>query len=122
MTERIYVPAGAVCEKCDLPLAFIELASGKWRPCNPDGSDHWDVCRDARYAKAKAGECREKTWEDKRNVHRMVYWDGGKKPFVVLHSIKVKNQLPAVAGSGFIPIEEHLAHAAKHGYAVREVS
>ena len=42
----LFVPAdGARCEKCGLPLGFKQLASGKWCPTNPDGSDHWDLCR-----------------------------------------------------------------------------
>jgi len=34
-----------LCKKCGLPLAFKKLASGKLCPVNPDGSDHWDLCR-----------------------------------------------------------------------------
>lgn len=34
------------CYKCGLPLAFKKLPSGKWYPTNPDGSDHWDLCRE----------------------------------------------------------------------------
>lgn len=36
------------CEKCGLPLKFIQkLYKGilKWTPVNPDGSDHWDTCK-----------------------------------------------------------------------------
>lgn len=35
----------ANCGKCGLPLAFKKLPSGKLCPTNPDGSDHWDLCR-----------------------------------------------------------------------------
>lgn len=35
----------AICRKCGEPLAFRKLSSGKWSPMNPDGSDHWDLCR-----------------------------------------------------------------------------
>ena len=44
--ERIYAPEDAQCGKCGLPLAFKKLDSGKWCPTNPDGSDHWDICRE----------------------------------------------------------------------------
>ena len=39
-----------LCAKCHLPLAFKQLESGKWCPTNPDGSDHWDLCRETRIA------------------------------------------------------------------------
>lgn len=106
MKGRIFNPGGARCEKCDLPLAFVELAGGKWRPCNPDGSDHWDVCRDVRYAKAREGDCVEEVrhLKDPDRVERIVYWNGGRKPFIVLHSVKLKGQIaPRPDGGGFRP-------------------
>lgn len=33
------------CRKCGNPIAFKRLASGKLCPTNPDGSDHWDLCK-----------------------------------------------------------------------------
>lgn len=33
------------CRKCGLPIAFKKLPSGKFCPTNPDGSDHWDLCK-----------------------------------------------------------------------------
>lgn len=122
LAKRVFNPSPPpICEKCDLPLGFILLDSGKWRPCNPNGSDHWDVCRDIRYAKAKMGECREETWTDERNVHRRVYWDGGEKPFFVLHSTKAKRKPKLSGDGGLLSIEQHQAHATKHNYTVREV-
>jgi hypothetical protein len=38
----------AICEKCSQPLRFIEREYKgvlKWVPVNPDGSDHWDLCK-----------------------------------------------------------------------------
>jgi len=35
-----------VCRKCGLEIKFKKLDNGKWCPTNPDGSDHWDKCRD----------------------------------------------------------------------------
>lgn len=51
LNEReVYAPVGAMCEKCQEPIAFYKItsgkAAGKWCPCNPDGSDHWDLCRE----------------------------------------------------------------------------
>lgn len=43
-----------LCEKCGEPLAFRKLDNGKWSPMNPDGSDHWDICK--RIALKKAGK------------------------------------------------------------------
>jgi hypothetical protein len=34
----------AVCSKCDQPIALYKNARGRWVPCNPDGSDHFDQC------------------------------------------------------------------------------
>ncbi len=34
----------AACRKCNQPIAFRLLASGRYQPTNPDGSDHWDSC------------------------------------------------------------------------------
>ena len=42
--RKVYAPKKAKCEKCGSPLAFYKLDSGKWCPCNIDGSDHWDDC------------------------------------------------------------------------------
>jgi hypothetical protein len=33
------------CRKCGLPLKFKWLRQGKWSPINPDGTDHWDLCK-----------------------------------------------------------------------------
>jgi hypothetical protein len=37
---------GSRCRKCGLPIAFKMLESGKLCPTNPDGGDHWDLCRE----------------------------------------------------------------------------
>jgi hypothetical protein len=34
-----------LCRKCGLPLSFKRIQKGKLCPTNPDGSDHWDLCR-----------------------------------------------------------------------------
>ena len=121
MTDRIFRPSPApLCAKCDLPMAFIQLANGKWRPCNPDGSDHWDKCRDIRYAKAKSGDMVEEVTEHEDRIERVVYWNGGRKPFLVVHSIMRKNQIKPAPRGGLIPLEQHLAHAKQHGYTVIE--
>ena len=39
------------CKKCGLELGFRKLPSGKWCPTNPDGSDHWDLCRKTQWKK-----------------------------------------------------------------------
>lgn len=39
-----------LCNKCNLPITFKKLASGKLCPTNPDGSDHWDDCSKAKRA------------------------------------------------------------------------
>ena len=123
MTDRIFRPTPPpLCAKYDLPMAFMQLANGKWRPCNPDGSDHFDRCRDVRYAKAKSGELVEKVIDHPDRVERVVYWDGGKKPFLVMHSVKLKNQIkPVPGGGGVIPLEQHQALALKHGYTLVEL-
>jgi len=43
------------CLKCGSKLGFRKR-KGQWEPCNPDGSDHWDLCRELRYAEAMRGE------------------------------------------------------------------
>lgn len=45
----------AKCKKCGGPLAFKRV-SGKLWPMNPDGTDHYDVCRERRYKTAQQGE------------------------------------------------------------------
>ena len=35
----------AICTKCGSPLKFRQMASGRWCPRNPDGTDHWDLCK-----------------------------------------------------------------------------
>jgi len=122
MTDRIFRPSPApFCAKCRLPMAFMQLANGKWRPVNPNGSDHWDICRDVRYAKAKSGELVEEVTEHADRIEKVAYWNGGTQPFLVMHSVLRKNQIKRELGDGgFIPLEQHQAHAAKHGYKVVE--
>lgn len=120
MTGRVFTPKGAVCGKCDLPMGFIELPNGKWRPCNPDGSDHWDVCRDVRYAKAKSGELREvtKRLKDPARTETIWFWDGGRKPFLVRHSIVVHGVGREVPGAGVRPQADLEALAMLRGYCL----
>lgn len=66
MTE-IFRPADSFCEKCDRPLAFRKLPTGKWCPCEPDGSDHFDICRETQ---VKLGRCKsQKTHDFDPDVH-----------------------------------------------------
>jgi hypothetical protein len=44
------------CDKCGLPLGFRENKRGKREPCNPDGTDHWDTCRETRLKHVKEGK------------------------------------------------------------------
>jgi hypothetical protein len=72
----------ATCGDCGLPLAFYRLPNGKACPCNPDGTDHWDLCRDVRYAKAKQGEL--VTRRDRKGGGYVKQWEGAAaKPFKV---------------------------------------
>jgi len=88
---------------------------------NPDGGDHWDVCRDVRYAKAKSGDLVEEVTEHADRIEKVAYWNGSTQPFLVMHSVLRKNQIKREPGDGgFIPLEQHQAHAEKHGYTVRE--
>ena len=54
--RKVFAPAGAKCEACGGVLGFYKNERGNWCPCNVDGSDHWDACRERRYAVAKQGE------------------------------------------------------------------
>lgn len=33
------------CKYCGLPIIFIQLHSGKWKPLNPNGTSHWQACK-----------------------------------------------------------------------------
>ena len=105
MSLRIFNPIPApLCAKCDQPMGFVQLESGKWRPCNPNGSDHWDKCREVRYAEARAGECKEVVGKTKLGyTEKIVFWDGGKKPFIVRHSVKTPTPKGFVAYAGEAP-------------------
>ena len=101
---EIFNPVPApICIKCSLPLGFIKLPNGKWRPCNPDGSDHWDLCRDVRYALAMTGQIR--TSESLTKAYRRVvtYWDGGIKPFVVEDAMIPLKRRPLPACDNCVP-------------------
>jgi hypothetical protein len=37
------------CDKCGLDIAFKRV-KGKWWPTNPDGSEHWDSCKQTQRA------------------------------------------------------------------------
>jgi hypothetical protein len=61
MERKVFKPKNAKCGKCGSPIAYYKITKGagkgKWCPCNPDGSDHWDDCREnltvGRYGKTK---------------------------------------------------------------------
>lgn len=43
------MPLGSIesrCDKCGLPISFKRLPNGRWSPTNPDGTDHWDKCKE----------------------------------------------------------------------------
>jgi hypothetical protein len=44
----------ALCRKCGEPLAFVRKEGKPW-PVNPDGSDHWDRCKEVRHRRAMTG-------------------------------------------------------------------
>ena len=47
MTDRrVFKPRNATCKKCLAPIGFWKNENKRWVPCNPDGSDHWDACRE----------------------------------------------------------------------------
>lgn len=56
-----------LCAKCGLPLGFKKLPSGKWCPTNPDGSDHWDLCRETSIAAMTPAE---RAWLNERDAQR----------------------------------------------------
>ena len=47
MTERKVIGKEKTCGKCGGSLRFYRNERGNYVPCNPDGSDHWDSCREA---------------------------------------------------------------------------
>lgn len=34
------------CAKCNGPIGFYKNENNKWVPCELDGDDHWDICRE----------------------------------------------------------------------------
>lgn len=38
--------ARSLCGKCGRAIGWRKTPSGKWQACEPDGSDHWDICRE----------------------------------------------------------------------------
>ena len=36
----------AICKKCNSEVKWSKSASDKWIPVNPDGSAHWDKCKE----------------------------------------------------------------------------
>lgn len=49
--RKVIAGRRAVCAKCDQPIAFYENEKGRWVPCDPDGSDHFDKCSRASMAR-----------------------------------------------------------------------
>jgi uncharacterized protein YifE (UPF0438 family) len=60
------------CAKCGLPLGFKRLKSGKWCPTNPDGSDHWDLCRETALAAMTPEERAWKVYKDAQAARPVV--------------------------------------------------
>lgn len=62
------------CKKCGLLLGFKQLPTGKWCPTNPDGTDHWDLCRETWLKNMSAAERKRITDRDRE-------WG---KPFLIV--------------------------------------
>lgn len=45
--RKVYKPKGAKCGKCGGPLGFYKNERGRWVPCELNGDDHWDICRES---------------------------------------------------------------------------
>lgn len=71
-------PQGAMCQKCEAPIAFKQLASGKWCPVEPDGKDHFDKCRERsiRLGLRPRGPDQQNFGVSKRKDTSVPMWDG----------------------------------------------
>ena len=100
--RRVFIPpSGATCKDCGAKLGFYKNERGNTVPCNPDGTDHWDLCRDRRYALAKQGK--------HINNRREEAYYGPKGRFAVRESAYGKKKsLPACRGC-VLPWEEPCA-------------
>jgi len=86
---KIFAPEDSFCGECDRPLAFrlIEKGAGKgkWCPCEPDGSDHWDICRETQ---VKMGRIPEKNYDFNPDLHTTYptnndpFYDGDVPPWI----------------------------------------
>lgn len=78
-----------LCQKCGHPIAFKKLASGRFCPTNPDGSDHWDLCKGTvRTFESAVSDCiREGTGKTEMRGQQYFYtgdvppWDESLGPF-----------------------------------------
>lgn len=78
-TDRdVFVPEDAQCGKCGSPLGFYKNERGLWVPCEIDGGDHWDACRE-NLSTGKYGI--KKTFENQRPGIRMKCTDKSLKIF-----------------------------------------
>lgn len=49
-TRKVY--GRKQCHKCGGEIGFYKNGRGNWVPCELDGSDHWDKCREVRFRRA----------------------------------------------------------------------
>lgn len=78
--RQVYKPKGATCGKCGGPLAFYKRESGLWTPCEVNGDDHWDICREnlsvGKYGIKKVFDTQRPGVKTKCTDHSLPVFDG----------------------------------------------
>ena len=77
------------CNKCGLDIAFKQIANGKWRPTNSDGSNHRNACRSMQFTRLTPDERAALATRDaERHPPRMMlardgshFWSGAVPPW-----------------------------------------
>ena len=82
----LFNPKGCFCEKCDRKLAFRKTASGKWCPCEPDGSDHWDICRETQVKLGRLSQVNSEPGMPTYNQKKIKYISGGITTLGAIHT------------------------------------
>jgi len=65
------------CEKCGGPIGFYKNENNKWVPCEINGDDHWDICREnlisGKYGKKKVFKRKSEPAWTKSNKTKVFY-------------------------------------------------
>ena len=100
MNREVFSSRGAKCGTCNQPISFFKMPNGSWCPCNPDGGDHFDQCRQDWFEEVK----RNGVWFERKD--RAGYLHQGKVVLTRIAALRIRGSNYKPSACECIPWEE----------------